>query len=57
MQTTFIMLFIYENDPYVSMRDFLVRHPDFVELSLSNDDPKIRQRAKLFLENDPYKMR
>ena len=47
----------YQNDPYVSMRDFLLMHPDFVELSLSNDDPKIRQRAKLFLENDPYKMR
>ena len=46
----------YQNDPYASMRDFLVGHPGFVELSLSNDDPKIRQRAELFLEKDPYKM-
>ena len=46
----------YHEDPYSAMRDFLIAHPDFIDLALKTDDPKIRQRAELFLEKDPYQI-
>ena len=46
----------YHNDPYSAMRDFLIANPNFIELALKADDPKIRKRAELFFEKNPYKI-
>lgn len=47
------MLLLYSSDPDKSMKEFLIKHPDFLDISL-NADAKTSKRAKLCIENDLY---
>lgn len=47
------MLFSYIDHPKLSMQNFLLEHPEFMENAL-NSDPKTRERAGLCLEKKIY---
>ena len=51
------MLDDFYNNPYDTMRDFLISHPKFIEESLKSTDTKTSTRVKLLLENDPYNLK
>ena len=42
------------DDPYKTMRDFLIAHPEFIEESLKATDPKTPGRIRNLLDNDLY---
>lgn len=44
----------YEN-PDETMKEFLIKHPEFLQMSL-NSDEKTKKRAQLLLDNNLYKM-
>jgi len=50
------MLLRYIDNPRESMRQFLVEHPEFLENSLAADE-RTRERAKLCIEKDVYKLK
>ncbi len=43
-------------DPFNSMRDFLIAHPEFIERAQQSENDRTRQRCKLLLEEDLYKL-
>ncbi len=47
--------FIY--DPYETMRNFLIAHPEFIEESLKATDPKTPGRIRNLLDNDLYNLK
>ena len=44
-------------DPYTSMRNFLLAHPEFIEESLKATDPKTPGRIRNLLDNDLYNLK
>ncbi len=44
-------------DPYTSMRNFLLEHPEFIEESLKATDPKTPGRIRNLLDNDLYNLK
>ncbi len=50
------MLKEFKKDPYNSMREFLVKHPEFLQNAL-NSDAKTASRAKSCIDNDYYKLK
>ena len=50
------MLKGFYKDPYTTMRNFLVNHPQFLEDSLNSDNEKTRKRAKLLIDNNLYNL-
>ena len=49
------MLKGFYNDPYTTMREFLLKHPDFLENSLKADE-KTAKRAKLLIDGNLYNL-
>ena len=47
------MLKGFFKDPDETMKKFLIKHPEFIEISL-NSDEKTRKRAKLLVDNNLY---
>ena len=54
-ETQLEMLKGFYNDPYTTMRQFLLKHPDFLENSLKADE-KTAKRAKLLLDGNLYNL-
>ncbi len=50
------MLKDFKKDQYNTMRNFLIKHPEFLENSL-NSDEKSAKRAKLCIESDLYDLK
>ena len=50
------MLKEFKKDPYNSMREFLVKHPEFLQNAL-NSDAKTASRAKSCIDSDYYKLK
>lgn len=50
------LLMQYLDNPTDTMREFLIRHPEFLENSL-NADPKTAERARICVEQDIYGLR
>ncbi len=50
------MLKQFAEDPYQSMRDFIIAHPDFLENSLNSSDSKTAKRAKACKEQNLYNL-
>ncbi len=48
------MLKGFYHDPYTTMREFLLNHPDFIEASLNSPNAKTAKEAKLMVENNLY---
>ncbi len=44
-------------DPYETMRNFLIAHPEFIEESLKATDPKTPGRIRNLLDNDLYNLK
>lgn len=56
----FEMLIRFKEDPYNSMRNFLIEHPEFLEEAAKVDpkvDPKTPKRAKDCIEKDLYNLK
>ncbi|MEI6131537.1 MAG: orotate phosphoribosyltransferase [Bacillota bacterium] len=51
----FMMLESFIEDPFNSMRDFLIEHKTFLQEALESD-PKTAARAKICIEEDLYKL-
>jgi len=51
----FILLKQFIEDPFLSMRRFLLEHKDFLQDALQSD-PKTAQRAKICIEQDLYQL-
>ena len=49
------MLKAFYDDPYTTMREFLIKHPEFLEESL-NSSGKIGERARLLKDNNLYNL-
>ena len=49
------MLKGFYNDPYTTMRNFLLAHPEFLENSLKSDE-KTAKRAKILIDNNLYNL-
>ena len=49
------MLIEFAKDPDVTMRNFLIAHPEFLENAL-NADEKTAKRAKLCIDSDIYSL-
>ena len=49
------MLKGFYKDPYTTMRNFLLNHPEFLENSLKSDEKTIK-RAKLLIDNNLYNL-
>ena len=54
-ETQLEMLKGFYNDPYTTMRNFLVNHPEFLKNSL-NADEKTQKRAKLLIDGNLYNL-
>ncbi len=52
----FEMIVKYLDDPFVSMRSFLIKNPDYIKRSMASEDPRIANRAKLCMENNLYNL-
>lgn len=50
------MLKGFYNDPYTTMRDFLISHPEFLEDALNSSNEKTKQRAKLLVDGNLYNL-
>lgn len=50
------MLNKFTEDPDQCMREFLVKHPEFLENALNSDDPKTAKRAKACKEQNLYNL-
>lgn len=50
------MLKDFKKDPHESMRNFLIKHPEFLEASL-NADEKTAQRARSCVDSDYYNLK
>lgn len=50
------MLKQFAEDPYQSMRDFIIAHPDFLENSLNSSNSKTAKRAKACKEQNLYNL-
>ena len=50
------MLNNFFKNPDNTMREFLIKHPEFLESSLKSDE-KTRKRAKLLIDNNLYKIK
>ena len=48
------MLENFKKDPDGSMKEFLIKHPEFLENSLNSDNSKTQKRAKLLVEQNIY---
>ena len=51
------MLKEFIDDPYETMRNFLIAHPEFIEESLKATDPKTPGRIRNLLDNDLYNLK
>lgn len=51
------MLKKYIDNPFDTMRDFLLAHPEFIEESLKATDPKTPGRIRNLLDNDLYNLK
>ncbi len=47
----------YLDDPYTTMRDFLIENPEFLTDAKASDDEKIRARTRLLLDEDVYDLK
>ncbi len=50
------MLKDFTNDPYTTMREFLINHPEFIENALNSSDEKTLKRVKLLTEQNLYNL-
>ena len=50
------MLQQFVKKPYETMRNFLIKHPEFLENSLKSSDSKTAKRAKKCVEQNIYKL-
>ena len=50
------MLEGFLKNPYDTMRNFLVAHPEFLENALNSSDEKTKKRAKLLLDSNIYNL-
>lgn len=51
------MLLQYLDDPYTTMREFLLENPDFLTDALASNDEKVRSRTQLLLDEDVYNLK
>lgn len=51
------MLEKFIDNPFDTMRDFLIAHPEFIEESLKATDPKTPGRIRNLLDNDLYNLK
>lgn len=56
-EASFDMVKKFIDDPYKTMRDFLIAHPEFIEESLKATDPKTPGRIRNLLDNDLYNLK
>lgn len=56
-QTSLDMLEKFIDNPFDTMRDFLLAHPEFIEESLKATDPKTPGRIRNLLDNDLYNLK
>ncbi len=56
-QASLDMLKKFIDDPYETMRNFLIAHPEFIEESLKATDPKTPGRIRNLLDNDLYNLK
>ena len=50
------MLKGFYDDPYATMRNFLLNHPEFIENALNSTDERTLKRAKLLVDNNLYNL-
>lgn len=50
------MLKGFYKDPYTTMREFLISHPEFVEEALQSDDERTQKRVKLLVDGNLYNL-
>ena len=48
------MLKGFYHDPYETMRNFLIQHPEFIENALHSSDERTQKRVKILTENNLY---
>lgn len=46
----------YREDPYNTMRNFLINNPTYLENILNGDNEKAKKRAKILVDNNLYKL-
>lgn len=56
-QASLDMLEKFIDNPFDTMRDFLLAHPEFIEESLKATDPKTPGRIRNLLDNDLYNLK
>ena len=55
-QTQLEMLKGFYHDPYETMRNFLMNHPEFIENALNSSDERTQKRVKLLTEENLYNL-
>lgn len=50
------MLNSFYKDPFTTMREFLIAHPEFMENALKSDNERTRKRAELLRDENLYKL-
>ena len=50
------MLKGFYHDPYETMRNFLIQHPEFIENALHSSDERTQKRVKILTENNLYNL-
>ena len=55
-ETQLEMLLGFYKDPYTTMRNFLIEHPEFLEEALKSDNERTQKRVKTLLENNLYNL-
>ena len=50
------MLNGFYKDPFTTMREFLIAHPEFIEDALKSDNERTRKRAELLRDENLYKL-
>lgn len=50
------MLKGFYKDPYTTMREFLISHPEFIEEALQSDDERTQKRVKLLVDGNLYNL-
>ena len=55
-ETQLEMLLGFYKDPYTTMRNFLIEHPEFLEEASKSDNERTKKRVKTLLENNLYNL-
>ena len=50
------MLKGFYNDPYTTMRNFLINHPEFIENAQKSPDERTQKRVKLLTDGNLYNL-